>query len=409
MANAYSTVWRPGSGAQEVRADMSVVDFKVQDTLYVALGLRVTSLAMNNGKIAAVWRPGSGAQWVRVGMSVFDFTMQDMIHLVNGLRVTSLAIDNNGKLAAVWRPGSGEQRVLTGMSSDDFKAQNKIHFDNGLRVTSLATRNGKLAAVWRPGSGTQQVRTGMSGDDLKAQDKTHFANGLRVTSLAIDNGKLAAVWRPGSAAQWFSCRRGVVDFIIEDGTYFQRGLRIACLDLQDDPIGAYRYPWQGGVSYTVGQGNNDPFSHNGSQAWAFDFDLPRGTLVRAARAGTVEWFQEGQDTTYNQNLPIALGNNPYAAGSLENWGNAVRLRHTGGFTSWYFHLKKNSVLVNVGDVVTQGQGIALSGNTGRSTTPHLHFQVQADSANWGQSVPCTFGPDCEQPAKGDSVTSDNFT
>jgi murein DD-endopeptidase MepM/ murein hydrolase activator NlpD len=65
------------------------------------------------------------------------------------------------------------------------------------------------------------------------------------------------------------------------------------------------------------------------------------------------------------------------------------------------------VLVNVGDVVTQGQAIAISDDTGRSSGAHLHFQVQADSTNWGQSVPCTFGVGREQPATGASVTSDN--
>ena len=85
----------------------------------------------------------------------------------------------------------------------------------------------------------------------------------------------------------------------------------------------------------------------------------------------------------------------------------MRLRHAGGFTSWYFHIQQNGVLVNVGDVVTQGQAIALSDNTGRSSGAHLHFQVQADSTNWGQSVACTFGANCELPATGASVTSDN--
>ena len=405
MSKAFATVWRPGSGTQWVHWGKSGDEFKAQDTIYFAQGLRITSLVTRDGKLAAVWRPGSGTQWVRWGMSSAELKAQDTIHFANGLRITSLSIDD-GKLAAVWRPGSGAQWVRWGMTGDEFKAQDTTYFGQGLRLTSLVMRNGKLAAVWRPGTGTQWVHWGMTGEDFRAHDTTYFGQGLRLTSISSDNGKLAAVWRPGGDTQWVSWRRGVVDFKTEDSAYFKQGLRIACLDIQDDPIGAYRYPWKAGDSYTVGQGNNNPSgSHNGSQAWAFDFSLPAGTQVRAARAGTVEWLQETQTTTYNPNLPSVPGNMPFPKGSLQNWGNAVRIRHAGGFTSWYFHLQANGVSVKVGDVVTQGQVIAVSGNTGRSSGPHLHFQVQADSENWGQSVPCTFGPDCEQPTKGDSVTA----
>ena len=82
-----------------------------------------------------------------------------------------------------------------------------------------------------------------------------------------------------------SWKRGVVDFKTEDSAYFQQGLRIGCLDLEADAVGAYRYPWKGGVSYGVGQGNNNASgSHNGSQAFAYDFSLPAGTRS-APRAG----------------------------------------------------------------------------------------------------------------------------
>ena len=58
-------------------------------------------------------------------------------------------------------------------------------------------------------------------------------------------------------------------------------------------------------------------------------------------------------------------------------------------------------------LVLQPAGAAAeSGSIGRTSGPHLHFQVQADSTNWGQSVPIAFG-DCEVPAGGATVTSDN--
>jgi murein DD-endopeptidase MepM/ murein hydrolase activator NlpD len=162
---------------------------------------------------------------------------------------------------------------------------------------------------------------------------------------------------------------------------------------------------KGGDSYSVTNGNNTGGHTTGGQNFAFDFSLPAGTQIRAAREGTVEWLQENLTATHDPTKPDGPGNVPLVG--TANWGNAVRLRHAGGFTSWYFHIQQNGVLVNVGDVVTQGQAIALSDNTGNSSGAHLHFQVQADSADWGQTVPCTFGADCELPATGASVTSDN--
>jgi murein DD-endopeptidase MepM/ murein hydrolase activator NlpD len=189
--------------------------------------------------------------------------------------------------------------------------------------------------------------------------------------------------------------------------YFGKGLRLGVLKLQDEARGAYHYPWKNGVSHGVGQGNNNPGgSHNGSQAFAFDFSLPSGTEVRAARGGTVEWLQQSQTTSYDPSAPTTPSNTPFANGSLQNWGNTVRIRHLGGFTSWYFHLTPNSVKVKVGDKVEAGTVIALSDNTGRTTGPHLHFQVQADSIDWGQSVAISFNA-CQVPTRGDDVTSQN--
>ena len=85
-------------------------------------------------------------------------------------------------------------------------------------------------------------------------------------------------------------------------------------------------------------------------------------------------FHEGVD------VPMKEGSNIYAAesgtvkrsGTASGYGNMIEIDHGNGKTTRYAHLK--SMNVAVGDMVEKGQKIALSGNTGDSTGPHLHFE-----------------------------------
>lgn len=98
--------------------------------------------------------------------------------------------------------------------------------------------------------------------------------------------------------------------------------------------------------------------------YAIDFILPEGTTLFAPKAGKaidikVDSNKGGADPKYN--------NMKYL--------NYMTVQHSNGELSQYAHLKYRGSLVKVGDKVTQGQPIAVSGNTGFTTTPHLHFQV----------------------------------
>lgn len=86
-----------------------------------------------------------------------------------------------------------------------------------------------------------------------------------------------------------------------------------------------------------------------------DFRAPIGTPVLAAASGTVI---------------VAKGSGAYNGG----YGNYIVISHDNGTQTLYAHLA--SVSVTVGDTVTQSQVIAKSGNTGKSTGPHLHFEVR---------------------------------
>lgn len=98
---------------------------------------------------------------------------------------------------------------------------------------------------------------------------------------------------------------------------------------------------------------------------AIDIGAPTGTPVVAADEGTV----------------ITAG------WSSVGYGNLILIRHTDGFVTLYAHL--SSIGVNYGDYVARGQRIGAVGSTGRSTGPHLHFEIQVGGRSYN---PLTYLP-----------------
>jgi murein DD-endopeptidase MepM/ murein hydrolase activator NlpD len=129
----------------------------------------------------------------------------------------------------------------------------------------------------------------------------------------------------------------------------------------DDTSYVYWLPYKHHKKYLLVQGAFSNLSHKGEIA--LDFKMKVGTTICAARGGVVESMHEESDRGGNGNAYI-------------NDGNFVIIRHSDGSRAMYWHLQKNGVLVNPGDTVKQGQEIGLSGNTGYSAFPHLHFEVQ---------------------------------
>jgi murein DD-endopeptidase MepM/ murein hydrolase activator NlpD len=87
-----------------------------------------------------------------------------------------------------------------------------------------------------------------------------------------------------------------------------------------------------------------------------DFVAPQGMAVRSVRAGRVA----------------------FAGWNAGGYGNLVVVDHGHGVTSWYAHL--SSIGVRAGAVVAAGSRIARVGSTGRSTGPHLHFEIRVQGA-----------------------------
>jgi murein DD-endopeptidase MepM/ murein hydrolase activator NlpD len=126
---------------------------------------------------------------------------------------------------------------------------------------------------------------------------------------------------------------------------------------------AYALPYVDETHWVV-QGPLGAFSHQAGSGSdnAIDFAMPIGSKVCAAREGTVVALW--QDSDIGGANPT---NRPYA--------NYVVIGHEDGTFGEYYHLKKNGVLVGLGQKVKMHDAIALSGNTGFSSGPHLHFGV----------------------------------
>jgi hypothetical protein len=143
----------------------------------------------------------------------------------------------------------------------------------------------------------------------------------------------------------------------------------------------YGYPLQT-THLQIEQGWGGIYSHHDAQnRHAVDFAADIGTPVIAARAGTVMEIESDFDR--------AGLNAEQDAGRA----NFVRIVHTDGTMTLYAHLKPDGVLVRVGQRVRKAEVIGLSGNTGFTTGPHLHFAVQVNRGMQLQSIPFRmFGP-----------------
>lgn len=109
-----------------------------------------------------------------------------------------------------------------------------------------------------------------------------------------------------------------------------------------------------GVGVSSGFGRRiDPFTQRLARHAGVDYTAPHGTTIHASAGGRVR-----------------------RAGPYGAYGRTVEIDHGDGLVTRYGHVYR--VLVRVGDIVLPGQAIATVGSTGRSTGPHLHFEILRD-------------------------------
>jgi murein DD-endopeptidase MepM/ murein hydrolase activator NlpD len=146
--------------------------------------------------------------------------------------------------------------------------------------------------------------------------------------------------------------------------------------IKEDTSFVYQLPFAPGKAYRMVQGYFGSFTHK--RRMALDFKMKDGTPVHAVRGGVVVRVRD-------------TGSKGGLKASYRPHGNFIAILHTDSTRAIYWHLQKDGALVNVGDTVKTGQLIGLSGHTGYSAFPHLHFMVWRfdEYGNW-QQIPTRF-------------------
>lgn len=141
----------------------------------------------------------------------------------------------------------------------------------------------------------------------------------------------------------------------------------------------YILPYEEGKQYPMEQGYGGKFSHYmEGRTHALDFTMEEGSKICAAREGVVVDVKEDS-------------NKGGKTIKYKEFGNYITIYHGDGSFANYFHIQRNGSKVKVGDKVESGQVIGLSGNTGWSSGPHLHFQVYTyDESMDVKSIPTKF-------------------
>jgi murein DD-endopeptidase MepM/ murein hydrolase activator NlpD len=127
----------------------------------------------------------------------------------------------------------------------------------------------------------------------------------------------------------------------------------------DPAASPYVLPYPVGMSYRVYQTYCGPQNHGRDNQLAYDFEMPLGSPVLAARAGTV----------------VHVFDTHLDSDEYDSEFNCMFIRHDDGTAAFYAHLRQHSALVREGDAVQAGQHIADLGHLGNPVADLLHFGV----------------------------------
>jgi murein DD-endopeptidase MepM/ murein hydrolase activator NlpD len=165
---------------------------------------------------------------------------------------------------------------------------------------------------------------------------------------------------------------------------------------QSHETSEYVLPFPVGIEYKCVQGYVGRTYHVGVFIYGLDFDMPMRSTITAAREGLVIFVEQSNSDQDD---------------GVEN-ANVVVVEHGDGTYGRYVHITRDGALVKVGQRVTQGTPIGLSGSSGDPWNPHLHFDVTKDCAQPScHTIPVCFkntGPHPDGLVTGEFYTAEPY-
>ncbi|MEO7854524.1 MAG: M23 family metallopeptidase [Rubrivivax sp.] len=223
---------------------------------------------------------------------------------------------------------------------DDFAQRDRFMREN---LDAMAEKVGEMQAkLVKLESASERVSglVGIGADDLKPLQRAEPADGKGGPFVPLSSPSLSQLTRTLDGLD------EVTDQSLDLFTLLES-------QLLESRLQSLLVPSTAPVDGPVGSGfgfRRDPFSDRAALHTGLDFPAPTGTPVLAAAGGVVvsqEWHAQ--------------------------YGRMLEIDHGNGLLTRYAHLSRS--LSEVGDIVQRGQAIAAVGTTGRSTGPHLHFEV----------------------------------
>lgn len=294
------------------------------DSLLINQQIMLQILAADEQLLALdVLRPGNRLTFTLNEATRILETMELFIH--PGRQVVYQRVDDNHfEYQEIDLPGTWEQQVISGTIEGNFilsAIAAGLSEQEAANVAELFDGRLNFSRDLRAGDHFQVIRSQQSVDGIKTGQS-------QLLGMRIDGQ-----------------RYQLDGFLFEDGNYYDsKGESLARAFRRYPFAGKYR------ISSSFNPRRRHPVTKRISPHNGTDFAMPTGTRILSAGDGVV----------------TRIKNHPYA-------GKYIEIQHGGSYKTRYLHLSK--FLVKRGQRVQRGQKIALSGNTGRSTGPHLHYEL----------------------------------